>query len=71
MTKQIISIARMGTRKKITGLSNLSLADIKKIYRDEYKRVTAELRAWNMSKIQSRKLVLDNSNESKNSEVSE
>jgi hypothetical protein len=53
MTKKIFGYARMGARNKITGLENLSLTDIKKIYRDEYKRVVAELKAWNQSKVES------------------
>lgn len=53
MTKRIVGYARMGARKKIAGLTNLSLTDIKKIYRDEYKRVVAELKAWNQSKVES------------------
>ena len=53
MTKRIFGHARMGARKKITGLTNLSLTDVKKIYRDEYKRVVAELKSWNQSKAES------------------
>lgn len=53
MTKRNFGYARMGARKKIAGLANLSLTDIKKVYRDEYKRVVAELKAWNQSKVES------------------
>jgi len=53
MRKRIFGYARMGARKKITGLTNLSLTDVKKIYRDEYKRVAAVLTSWNQSKAES------------------
>ncbi|MCC6500347.1 MAG: hypothetical protein IT313_08795 [Anaerolineales bacterium] len=53
MTKRALGYARMGARNKITGLADLSLTDIKKIYRDEYQRVVAELKAWNQSKVES------------------
>jgi len=53
MTRKVLGYARMGARNKIKGLVNLSLADIKKIYRDEYKRVLAELRIWNKLKMES------------------
>lgn len=53
MTNKILGYAREGARNKIKGLTNLRLTDIKKIYRDEYKRVLTELRIWNQLKIES------------------